>query len=79
MFGVGEMGLMPAEFWSLTVREFWLKHAAFMRAEDRVRSVMYEHAMTQVSDKKARRSVQNAINVLRRYPLKPWLPRPKSR
>lgn len=65
---------MPEQFWSLTVREFHLKWAAFSRAEDRARSLVLEHAMMtgQYKDKD-RNKIQRGVNVLRRYPLKRWL------
>lgn len=66
---------MPAQFWSLTVREFWIKHAAFSRAEDRRRSLMLEQVSFVAP--KQKKADQNALirnaNVLRRYPVKPWL------
>jgi hypothetical protein len=73
-FGIGEMGLSPAVFWRLNVREFWIKHRAFTRAEDRARSLMLEHAalLGQFKDKD-RNSIRKSSNVLRRYPVKQWL------
>lgn len=68
------MGLMPDQFWSLTVREFWLKHEAFARAEDRQRALLFEHAMTSKRpSRKEQALLQRSINALRRYPLKRWL------
>lgn len=65
---------MPDDFWSLTVREFHLKHAAFQRAEDRARSLVFELASMLGNFKdKDRRKVVQAANKLRRYPVKAWL------
>lgn len=73
-FALGEMGLMPEQFWALTLREFNLKHAAFSRAEDRNRSLMLEHAMHVGNyDKRGKNQMQRAVNSLRRYPVKPWM------
>jgi hypothetical protein len=73
-FALGEMALAPELFWSLTVREFWIKHAAFKRAEDRRRSLVLEHAlMTQSYKPKDKRSLTQAMHALRRYPVKRWL------
>jgi hypothetical protein len=68
------MELMPCEFWSLTVREFWIKHDAFIRAEDRRESAFIRHALRSVSLKpKAWNQLNKQANVLRRYPVKRWL------
>lgn len=65
---------MPEQFWSLTVREFWLKFEAFSRAEDRRRSLIFEHAlMVAPRTDKQRAQLQRGINSLRRYPIKQWL------
>jgi len=73
------MGLMPDQFWHLTVREFWLKWAAFDRAEDRRRALMFEQALTSgAGDQKQRMALERAINSLRRYPIKPWLFPPRE-
>lgn len=73
-FGVGELGLMPWEFWHLTVREFWIKHDAFIRDEGRKESAWLRHA---VRTKRFKASDKNALikeaNRLKRYPVKPWL------
>ena len=34
-FGLGELALVPRDFWGLTLREFWLMHDGFFRREDR--------------------------------------------
>jgi len=73
-FGLGEMGLEPQAFWSLTVREFWIKHAAFTRAEDRRESALIRHALrTQSYKSKDRNQLNRAANALKRYPRKAWL------
>lgn len=67
---------MPQEFWSLTVHEFHLKHAAFQRSEDRARSLVFElAALTGNFKPKDRNQMRKAVNALRRYPVKPWLRR----
>lgn len=73
-FGIGEMGLEPAAFWSLTIREFWIKHAAFTRAEDRLEAVFIRQALrTQSYKSKDRNALNRSANALRRYPRKKWL------
>lgn len=68
------MGLMPAEFWSLTVAEFHIKHGAFVRSEDRKLSLVYQLAsMVAMADQKARDIMLKNANTLKRYPIKPWL------
>lgn len=72
--GVGEMGLTPNQFWSLTLREFHIKHAAFARAEDRQRALVHEVvALVGLLDKKNKEIELRNANALRRYPIKPWL------
>jgi lipase chaperone LimK len=60
---------MPEEFWMLTMREFWIKHAAFNRAENRARSLVLEHAsiIGQFKDKD-RNALRKSVNLLRQYP-----------
>lgn len=73
-FGVGELGLSPEAFWSLTLREFWIKHAAFSRAEDRALSRVYTLAnLTGTFRVDERRKLKKAESALRRYPVKKWL------
>jgi hypothetical protein len=73
-FGLGELGLTPEVFWGLTVREFWLKHAAFARAEDRRRSLVIRTAlMTSTYKDEERRKLERQMHALHRYPVKPWL------
>lgn len=68
------MGLAPSLFWSLTYREFEIKRRAFIRAEDRAKSVMLEHIGRSVHMKKPDKNELNRyVNVLRRYPEKQWL------
>lgn len=65
---------MPEHFWSLTVREFYLKWNAHVRTEDQRRSLIFEHAMmTGRFDRQEKAAIQRDINRLRRYPLKRWL------
>lgn len=73
------MGLSTRAFWSLTVREFWIKHRAFTRAEDRQRALVRELALLTANYKDPeRRSIERQLNTLRRYPIKPWLADTKS-
>jgi hypothetical protein len=68
------MGLEPLVFWSLTVREFWIKYRAFIRAEDRAESAWLRHALRTQRYKKAdRNQIARAANALKRYPVKRWL------
>lgn len=72
--GIGEIGLSPDAFWSLLVREFWIKHRAFERAEDRARSLVIQlAAMTGHYNEKDRGRLERQANLLRRYPVKRWL------
>jgi hypothetical protein len=66
---------MPEQFWHLTVREFWIKHAAFQRSEDRTRSLMLEHVASTVPRRKKSDQAQlmRAVHALRRYPVKKWV------
>lgn len=65
---------MADQFWSLTLREFHLKHAAFSRAENRARALMFEHALVtgHVAEKNVTK-MKRSINQLREYPIKRWL------
>lgn len=68
------MRLSPVAFWSLNVREFWIKHRAFTRAEDRARSLVLEHAAIVGHFKdKDKKALTKSVNALRRYPVKRWL------
>ena len=70
------MGLTLEQFWSMLPREFHLKHRAFVRAENRQRALVMEHAlMTGHFAPKDATSVKHSINVLREYPIKRWLRR----
>jgi hypothetical protein len=65
---------MPDQFWSLTVREFWIKHAAFSRAEDRAEAALIRQALRLGQFKKsAANELSRYANALKRYPIKPWL------
>lgn len=68
------MGLSPDDFWSLTYREFQIKHRAFQRAEDRRRALLYDLADITVAGQKPEwhTSMQQNANALRRYPIKQW-------
>lgn len=68
------MGLSPEAFWSLTVREFWIKHRAFTRAEDRQKSLVYTVALlTGDHSKQTAAKLERSAYALRRYPIKAWL------
>lgn len=68
------MGLSPDVFWSLLLRDFHIKHAAFQRQEDRTRSLVLElAAMTGQFKDKDRNQLRRNVNALRRYPVKRWL------
>lgn len=65
---------MPAQFWSLTLREFQFKHAAFMRAENRQRALLFDlGALVSMADEKAKAVMSRNANALRRYVTMPWL------
>lgn len=65
---------MPAAFWSLTVREFWIKHDAFMREQDRRLYLLAWQAWKTTTYKpKAKHPEEIIGRVLTRYPEKPWL------
>lgn len=65
---------MPEQFWRLTVREFWMKHDAFVRAEGRAESAWIRNALrTKQYKAPVRSQMQQQANRLKRYPLKPWL------
>lgn len=73
-FGLGELGLSPDAFWSLEPREFWIKQAAFTRAEDRIRSYFLEHSLESVHRETVHlNALAQRIYRLRRYPIKSWL------
>lgn len=68
------MGLMPWDFWRLTVREFWLKHDAFVREENRKEAAWIRQAVRTKRYKAAdKNTLLRAANSLKRYPVKPWL------
>jgi len=65
---------MPDAFWSLTVREFWIKHRSFSRAEDRAESALVRQALRVGHFKKSTANqMERYANALKRYPIKPWL------
>lgn len=65
---------MPEQFWRLTVREFWIKHDGFTRAEGRAESALIRQALRTSRYKEPDRNAMNReANRLKRYPLKPWL------
>jgi len=73
-FGVGELGLTPEQFWTLTVREFWIKHAAFSRAEDRAESALIRQALRLGHFKKGTANqMERYANALKRYPIMKWV------
>lgn len=68
---------MPDQFWSLMPKEFWLKHAAFKRAENRRKAlfVMLVRRMGHHSER-TRADLYREENFLRQYPVKRWLLQP---
>jgi hypothetical protein len=73
------MGLTPAVFWRLTPREFWIKHRAWIREENRQKAMWLEHALRTGGHrfKKAdQQSMQRTVTALRQYPMKSWLDQP---
>jgi hypothetical protein len=76
-FGLGELGLMPEQFWALTVREFWIKFEAFARSESRAEAALIRQALRLGNYKKGDRAAMTRdATALRRYPVKPWLESP---
>lgn len=68
---------MPDQFWSLNVREFWIKHRAFTRAEDRQQALVIDLALRTADYKdNARGELTRYMNALRRYPIKQWTVEP---
>jgi hypothetical protein len=69
------MGLKPDEFWRLTPHQFWIKHRAFARAEDRLRADLLEHLALRLGQysKKTQGMLYREVHARRRYPIKPWL------
>jgi hypothetical protein len=65
---------MPWDFWRLTVREFWLKHDAFIRSEGRAEAALIRQALRRGRYKeKDRNALNRQANQLNRYPVKRWL------
>lgn len=68
------MELDPDVFWRLTVREFWIKHDAFVRKEDRAEAALMRQALRTHRYKDRTRNLLNQeANRRKRYPVKPWL------
>jgi hypothetical protein len=69
------MEMQPSAFWRLTIREFWIKHRAFSRLEDRREAAMIRQALRTVGGyKKAdRQALERSARALTRYPVKKWL------
>lgn len=68
------MGLSPRMFWSLTPREFWIKHRAFIRSESRRDALCIEYlVLPHVSNNAKRNQLQRAVNQRKQYPVKAWL------
>lgn len=58
----------------MLLREFHLKHGAFMRSENRARALVFELAlMTGHVEEKNVTKMKRSINQLREYPIKRWL------
>ena len=56
------------------MKEFWIKHRAFTRAENRALSLVLELALRTTNyAKKDQNAIKKDINALRRYPIKQWL------
>jgi hypothetical protein len=73
--GMGEMGLMPDQFWSLTVPEFELKYHAFQRAETRALWLVGKLALLTQEFKNDPKTPGQLFGMspMIRYPMKPWL------
>lgn len=69
------MELSPDVFWSLTMREFWIKQAAFVRKEDRAKALTHRLAylIGRFPKKEDFEREKKNEGALRRYALKPWL------
>jgi hypothetical protein len=78
-FGLGELELTPAEFWRLTVREFYLKEAGFRRSQNRLEWLIGLQAFLTVTYKDPKPGSPERVlgwqGPVLRYPLKPWLVR----
>jgi hypothetical protein len=70
---------MPDQFWSLTVREFWIKFDGFHRAENRALWLNAHHARLTQRYKPHPRTPDQLLGyggAMYRYPLKSWLRKP---
>ena len=72
---MGELGLMPEQFWSLSKPEFELKYDAFQRGEMRALWLVGKLALLTQEFKNNPKSPGQlfGISPMIRYPLKPWL------
>ena len=71
--------MSPAAFAVLEIREFHLKHAAFMRAENRRAADVLEIALKTAGDKYKKgdqETMKRQVAALRQYPMKQWLASP---
>lgn len=72
---------MPAQFWALTVRQFWIKYRAFIRAENRQLRRMAQSALMTDGDKykKHMRTPEKLLGAggrpMNLYPVKKWIAR----
>jgi hypothetical protein len=75
-YGMGEMGLMPEQFWSLTKPEFDLKHEAFERQQVRELWLVGKLALLTQSFKGEPKTPGQLFGMqpMVRYPSKPWMP-----
>jgi hypothetical protein len=72
------MGLSPAQFWTLTPGEFWIKHRAFYRADNRAKLLVGLNGFILGRwPKKDRPQSPGQVlgwrGVVPLYPEKPWL------
>jgi hypothetical protein len=72
-WGLGEFELSPEAFWSLTVREFWIKFAAFQRRENRAMHRLARLALLTTRYKTEVRHPEQLVGSPSRYPMKAWL------
>lgn len=73
------MGLSPDALGDLTVDDFWIKHRAFTRAENRQQAIVIELALRTGEYKDdVRQRLQQDIYALRQYPIKKWHESPQA-
>lgn len=79
-FALGELALLPDQFWALTYREFYLMHRGFVRRENRDKRRMAEQALLTDGEKypKNKRSADRLLgwtgpDPVPLYPIKKWL------